>query len=171
MDSWSLGLWQSLPAGNDIQPPVPLSTTCSECSSDDAGHDLTRRARRATVLEMRHLTRLGSAAVCLVIAAGCSSDNVTAPRGSPVPGTSAFVDHHTVSPIYVGQYIGRLKKVGNACHGRSGTSSTGGWDVSMYIDKNCRVFVSSITRSSGQGGPPPSGGTFVTPKLVTPKPG
>ncbi len=79
--------------------------------------------------------------------------------------------HHTVSPIYVGQYIGRLKKVGNACQGRSGTSSTGGWDVSMYIDKDCRVFVSSITRSSGQGGPPLSGGTFVTPKLVTPKPG
>jgi hypothetical protein len=94
---------------------------------------MTRCARHATDLEMRHLTRLGSTAVCLMIAAGCSSGNVTAPRGSPVPGTSAFVDHHTVSPIYVGQYIGRLKKVGNACQGRSGTSSTGGWDVSMYM--------------------------------------
>lgn len=127
---------------------------------------MTRCGRRVTVLEMRHLTRLGSAAVCLVIAVGCSSDNVTAPRGSPVPGNSAFVDHHTVSPIYVGQYIERLKKVDNACQGRSGTSSTGGWDVSIYIDKDCRVFVSSITRSSGQGGLPPSGGTFVTPELV-----
>jgi hypothetical protein len=83
----------------------PVSTTCSgECSSDHAGHDLTRRARRATVLEMRHLTHLGLTAACLVIAAGCSSGNVTAPRGSPVPGTLAFVDHHMVSPIYVGQF-------------------------------------------------------------------
>jgi hypothetical protein len=127
---------------------------------------MTRCGRSATVLEMGQLTRLGSAAVCLVIAAGCSSDNVTAPRGSPVPGTSAWVNDHTVGPIYVGQYIGRLKKVGNGCQGRSGTSSSGGWDVSIYIDKDCRVFVSSITRSSGQGGPPPSGGTFVTPELA-----
>jgi hypothetical protein len=55
---------------------------------------------------------------------------------------------------------------GQRLSGSSGTSSTGGWDVSIYIDKDCRVFVSSITRSSGQGGPPPSGGTFVTPELV-----
>ena len=122
--------------------------------------------RRANVLDMRHLTRLGLTGVCFVIAAACSSGNVTAPRGSPVPGTSAWVDDHTVSPIYVGEYIGRLKKVGSTCHGSSGTSSTGGWDVSMYIDKDCRVFVSSITKSSGQGGQPPSGGTFVTPELV-----
>jgi hypothetical protein len=127
---------------------------------------MTRCGRRATVLEMRHLTRLGSVAVSLVIAAGCSSGNVTAPRGSPVPGTSAWVNDHTVGPIYVGQYIGRLKKVGNGCQGSSGTSSSGGWDVSIHIDKDCRVFVSSITRSSGQGGPPPSGGTFVTPELA-----
>jgi hypothetical protein len=36
----------------------------------------------------------------------------------------------------------------------------------MYIDKDCRVIVSAITKSSGQGGPPPSGGTFVTPELA-----
>jgi hypothetical protein len=74
------------------------------------------------------------------------------------------VDHHTVSPVYVGEYIGRLKKVGNGCQGRAGTSSSGGWDVSTYMDKDCRVFVSSITKSSGQGGQRPSDGTFVTPE-------
>jgi hypothetical protein len=155
----------SLRIGTDIQPPVPREHDPLwrvQLRSRRTWHDQVRQTRYRS--RNGHLTRLGSATVCLVIAAGCSSGNVTAPRGSPVPGTSAFVDHHTVSPIYVGQYIGRLKKVGNACQGRSGTSSTGGWDVSMYIDKDCRVFVSSITRSSGQGGPPPSGGTFVTPK-------
>jgi hypothetical protein len=40
---------------------------------------MTRCGGRATVLEMGHLIPLGSAAVCLVIAAACSSDNVTAP--------------------------------------------------------------------------------------------
>jgi len=82
------------------------------------------------------------------------------------------VDDHTVGPIHVGQYIGQLKKVGSGCQGSSGTSSSGGWDVSIYIDKNCRVFVSSITKiRGGQGEHPPSGGTVVTPSLVTPNPG
>jgi len=101
---------------------------------------------------MRHMTRLGLTGVCFVIAAGCSSGNVTAPRGSPVPGTSAFVDHHTVSPVYVGEYIGRLKKVGNACQGSAGTSSSGGWDMALYTDKDCRVFVSSSPRAADKVG-------------------
>ena len=103
--------------------------------------------------------RLGVIVVCVAIVAGCSSARPAATR-SPVPGTSAFVNDHTMSPVYVGQYIGRLKKVGTGCAGKAGTSSTESWDVSLRIDKNCRVFVSSISRS-GQDRPPPSGGTFV----------
>lgn len=146
--------------------------------SDINAHSLTRPldgcgspARHANLLEVRDQTRLGVLAAGLALASACSSGHVGAPRGSPVPGTSAWVDDHTVSPIHVGQYIGQLKKVGSGCQGSSGTSSSGGWDVSMYVDKNCRVFVSSIRNTGGHGGQPPSGGTVVTPTLVTPNPG
>ena len=106
-----------------------------------------------------------------VVVAGCSSGNDAAPRGSPVPGTSAFVDDHTVSPLHVGQYIGRLKKVGGNCHGRAGTSSLGGWDVGIRIDKNCRVFVSShrerrTRRPSAERRNVRAGYTSLTPTVL-----
>ena len=32
--------------------------------------------------------------------------------------------------------------------GRSGAGGTGPWDITIYTDKECRVFVVSITRSN-----------------------
>jgi hypothetical protein len=118
------------------------------------------RRQRSSIGPMRFYLAVGLTAMSVIVT-GCSPENDAAPRGSPVPGTSAFVDNHTVSPLHVGQYIGRLKKVGGNCQGRAGTSSSSGWDVEIRIDKKCRMFVSSITPSGGQIGPRPSGGTFV----------
>jgi hypothetical protein len=118
------------------------------------------RPQRSCIALMRSWVAVGLSAVSVIVI-GCSPRNDSVPRGSPVPGTSAFVDDHTVSPLHVGQYIGRLKKVGGGCHGRAGTSSSASWDVALRVDKSCRVFVSSITASGGEESPPPRGGTFV----------
>ena len=105
--------------------------------------------------------RRGVVSIAVALVACSSSGVVSAPKGSPVPGTFASVGHHTVRPVYVGEFIGRLKKVGDdAC---SGTSDEGGsppWSVTIYIDKVCRVFVSAITQGGGNEGLPP-GGTRV----------
>ena len=62
--------------------------------------------------------RRGVVSIAVALAACSSSGVVSAPKGSPVPGTFASVGHHTVSPVYVGEFIGRLKKVGGeACSG------------------------------------------------------
>src|SRR5205085_5084059 len=55
--------------------------------------------------------------VAVVLVACSSSGAVSAPKGSPVPGTFASVGHHSVTPVYVGEFIGRLKKVGDGCSG------------------------------------------------------
>jgi hypothetical protein len=102
-----------------------------------------------------------TAAVALA-ACSPSPGAVSAPRGSPVPGAQAFVGHHTVGPVYVGEYIGKLKKVAGACEGSSGSGGTGRWDVAIRFDSQCRVYVSSITRGGGNQGPP-AGGTMIPP--------
>ena len=63
-----------------------------------------------------------------------------------VPGTSAFVNDRTVSPLHEGQYVGQLQPVkgGIACKGTSGSESTGSISVTLRIDEECRVFVESI---------------------------
>ena len=104
--------------------------------------------------------RRGLVLVAAVLVACSSSGVVSAPKGSPVPGTFASVGHHTASPVYVGEFVGRLKKVGDACSGTSDEGGSGPWSVTTYTDKLCRVFVSAITQGGGNEGPPP-GGTRV----------
>ena len=105
--------------------------------------------------------RRGVVSIAVALVACSSSGVVSAPKGSPVPGTFASVGHHTVSPVYVGEFIGRLKKVGDACSGTSDEGGSGPWSVSTYTDKVCRVFVSAITQGGENEGPPP-GGTRVS---------
>jgi|SRR6266542_2991984 len=110
------------------------------------------------------MNRARGLAVGLAVAAlltGCSSGSGSAPKGSPVPGTNAFVGHQTVGPLYVGEFVGRLKKVDGSCRGTWGTGGTSTWSVSLYTDKGCRVYVSAITPPGGKSGGPPPGGSVV----------
>ena len=88
----------------------------------------------------------------VLLLAACASGGPPLVNDSPVPGTSAQVNGHTTSPLYVGEFVGQLTKAGGACHGSSGATSTStypavGWDVELYIDHDCRVYVSLITKS------------------------
>jgi hypothetical protein len=105
---------------------------------------------------------VGGLAVAALLA-GCSSGSGSAPRGSPVPGTNAFVGNNTVGPLHVGELVGRLKKVDGTCRGSYGTGGTSNWSVTLYTDKQCRVYVSAITPPGGTNGGPPSGGSVVPP--------
>src|ERR1051326_5141865 len=107
------------------------------------GNDITGAGRSAFIpnepsVRRRWLVaivkRAGMLLVPLTVAAALgarssSPGGVSAPRVSPVPGTEAFVEHHTISPVYVGEYIGKLKMVAGACEGSSGAGGTGPWDV------------------------------------------
>jgi hypothetical protein len=95
---------------------------------------------------MRRSWSCVAALILVTLQPGCGSSDDPAPRS--VPGTSAFVGDHSVSPLHEGQYVGQLEKVegGNTCSGRSGSEGPGSISVTLHTDEQCRVFVEDIGR-------------------------
>lgn len=88
-----------------------------------------------------------ASAVSLVVALllpACISGST----GEPVEGTSASVNGKTTSPLHEGQYIGQLELTDSGCEGSSGSGGSEAYEVSLFIDHECRVFVESIEPSS-----------------------
>jgi hypothetical protein len=102
----------------------------------------------------------------MALTSSCGRGSGLPPPGPPVPGTSAFVNGRQFAPLHVGEVLGTLRRVGGGCQGSFGSGYDGtasqGPDIALATDKDCRVYVESIT--FGETEPPlPPDGTFMTP--------